>query len=94
MIGATTLDELVRRLAEIVPPGIRETRRDVEKNLRAALNSTFAKLNLVTREEFDVQSALLARARAQLKTLEAQVAAVEAQLAGEQSASRKHRQES
>ena len=60
MIGVIW-DELVRRLAEIVPPGIRETRRDVEKNLRATLNSTFAKLNLVTREEFDIQNALLAR---------------------------------
>ena len=60
MIGVIW-DELVRRLAEIVPPGIRETRRDVEKNLRATLNSTFAKLNLVTREQFDIQNALLAR---------------------------------
>ncbi len=80
MIGVSTLDELVRRLAEIVPPGIRETQRDVEKNLRAALNSTFAKLNLVTREEFDVQSAVLARARARLKMLEETVAALEAEL--------------
>ena len=80
MIGASTLDELVRRLTEIVPPGIRETQRDVEKNLRAALNSTFAKLNLVTREEFDVQSAVLARTRARLKALEETVAALEAEL--------------
>ena len=85
MIGASTLDELVRRLTAMVPPGMRETQRDVEKNLRAMLSSTFAKLNLVTREEFDIQSALLARARTQLKTLEAQVATLEAQLAGEKS---------
>ncbi len=92
MIGIKTLDELAQRLAELVPPGIRETRRDVERNLRAALNSTFAKLNLVTREEFEIQSALLARARVQLKALEAQVAMLETQLAGEKFDGRKHRQ--
>ncbi|MDO9371486.1 MAG: accessory factor UbiK family protein [Gammaproteobacteria bacterium] len=87
------MDELVRRLAEIVPPGLRETQRDVEQNLRAALNSTFAKLNLVTREEFEIQSALLARARTQLKALEAHVATLETQLAGEKPDSRNHKQE-
>ena len=93
MIGAKTLDDLARRLDEILPPGIRETQRDVEQNLRAALNSTFAKLNLVTREEFDIQSALLARTRTQLKLFETQVATLEAQLAGEKSDSRNHKQE-
>ena len=93
MIGAKTLDDLARRLDEILPPGIRETQRDVEQNLRAALNSTFAKLNLVTREEFDIQSALLARARAQLKALEAHVATLEAQLVGEKPDSRNPKQE-
>ena len=52
--------------------------KDAETNLRALLASFFAKLDLVTREEFDVQAKLLARAREQLGTLEARVAELEA----------------
>jgi BMFP domain-containing protein YqiC len=51
---------------------------DIEKNLRAALGSLFAKLDLVTREEFDVQREVLARTRAKLQALEARVAELEA----------------
>ena len=53
--------------------------KDVEKNARALLSSGFAKLDLVTREEFDVQTALLNRAREKLAALEARVAALEAE---------------
>jgi len=53
--------------------------RDFEKNARALLTQGFAKLDLVTREEFDVQAQVLARAREQLIALEARVAALEAQ---------------
>lgn len=80
MNRATTLDELARRLAGMIPLDIHEARRDVEQNLRATLNSTFAKLNLVTREEFDVQTEVLSRTRAKLKTLEDQVAVLESKL--------------
>ena len=52
--------------------------KDVEKNLRALMTSFFGKLDLVTREEFDVQARLLARAREQLGTLESRVAELEA----------------
>lgn len=80
MSRATTLDELARRLAGMIPRDIHEAQRDVEENLRATLNSTFAKLNLVTREEFDVQTEVLSRTHAKLKTLENQVAALESKL--------------
>jgi hypothetical protein len=53
--------------------------RDFEKNARALLTQGFAKLDLVTREEFDVQAQVLARAREQLIALESRVAALEAQ---------------
>ncbi|MCK9201271.1 MAG: accessory factor UbiK family protein [Gallionella sp.] len=53
--------------------------RDFEKNARALLAQGFAKLDLVTREEFDVQAQVLARAREQLTALEARVAELEAQ---------------
>jgi ubiquinone biosynthesis accessory factor UbiK len=54
--------------------------RDVEKNLRALLASFFARLDLVTREEFDVQAKLLARSREQINALEARVAELEARV--------------
>jgi BMFP domain-containing protein YqiC len=75
-----TLDELAQRLVQALPVGVRELQHDVEKNLRAGLTSTFNKLNLVTREEFEVQSAVLARTRAKLEDLEAQIAGLEKQL--------------
>lgn len=55
---------------------------ELEKNLRALLQSAFAKLDLVTREEFDVQSQVLLRAREQLNVLERKVEELEARLAG------------
>ncbi|HWU97159.1 MAG TPA: accessory factor UbiK family protein [Oxalicibacterium sp.] len=54
--------------------------KDIEKNLKAMMSQGFAKLDLVTREEFDVQSQVLANTRARLEALEAQVATLEAQL--------------
>ena len=54
--------------------------KDVEKNLRALLTSFFAKLDLVTREEFDVQAKLLARSREQVDALAARVADLEARV--------------
>ena len=77
---STLLDDLVKHISEAIPPGARNVQQDLEKNLRAGLNSTFAKLNLVTREEFDVQAEVLARSRAKLQKLEEQVAHLEAEL--------------
>lgn len=53
--------------------------KDIEKNVKAMMNQGFSKLDLVTREEFDVQAQVLATTRARLEALEAQVAALEAQ---------------
>ena len=54
--------------------------KDIEKNVKAMLTQGFSKLDLVTREEFDVQAQVLARTRAKLEALEARVAELEAQL--------------
>ncbi len=80
MVSPQTLNELMRGILDALPSGMHTLHNDIEKNLRASLNSTFAKLNLVTREEFEVQSAVLARTRAKLKALEEKVAALEAGL--------------
>lgn len=69
------LDELSARLKEAVEAS---PMRDVEKNLRSVLGSAFARLDLVTREEFDVQREVLARTRAKLDALERRLAEIEA----------------
>ncbi len=77
MVDPKILDDLAKRLADAVPSGIRDLQRDLEKNFRAVLQATFAKLDLVTREEFDVQTAVLNRTRTKLDALEQQVADME-----------------
>lgn len=74
------LDQLAERINKALPTGVRELQQDAEKNIRAALQSGLAKLNLVTREDFDVQTALLARTRLQVQELERRVAELEARL--------------
>jgi BMFP domain-containing protein YqiC len=83
MINTEKLDELARRLAESMPAGLREFQADIEKNLKASLQGTFQRMDLVTREEFEVQSALLARSRERLRALEDRIAALEARLEAE-----------
>ncbi len=74
------IDELSRRIAGILPPGARDLQHDMEKNVRAMLHSTFARLDLVTREDFDIQTRVLEHTRAKLIALEKQVAELEARL--------------
>ncbi len=69
------LDDLNRKVKELVDAS---PARDIEKNLRALMSSTFSRLDLVTREEFDVQQALLQRTREKLEQMEAKVAELEA----------------
>ncbi len=75
MINPRTLDEMSARVSSLLaasPAG------EVEKNLRVVLSGLFAKLDLVTREEFDVQREVLSRAREKLVVLEARLAELEA----------------
>jgi len=65
-----TIESLARRLAESLPQGLRNVRAEVEQNFRTVLTAGLAKLDLVSREEFDVQQAVLARTRAKLDALE------------------------
>lgn len=78
MLDSKFLDDLAHRLSASVPKGLQQAQADLEKNFRATLQSTLNRLDLVTREEFDVQARVLARTRAQLEALEAQVRAMEA----------------
>lgn len=72
-----SLDDLARRLADSVPPGVAAVRDDLAANFRAVLQSGLARLDLVTREEFDVQSGVLRRARERLEQLESRLKALE-----------------
>jgi BMFP domain-containing protein YqiC len=76
MFNSKFFDEISAKLSEVVA---NSPAKDVEKNARALLAQGFAKLDLVTREEFDVQTAVLARTREQLTALEARVMELEAQ---------------
>ncbi len=72
------LDDLARRLASNVPASLSAMREDVEANFKVVLQSGLAKLDLVTRQEFEVQCGVLRRTREKLEALEARVAALEA----------------
>jgi hypothetical protein len=72
-----SLDDLARRLSELLPPGMAMLRDDLERNFRAVLQSGLARLDLVTRQEFDVQSGVLLRTRERLEQLEQRLAALE-----------------
>lgn len=72
-------DDLARRVLQAVPSGA-ELKADVDKNVRQALRSGLQQLDVVTREEFDVQMEVLARTRAKLEALERQVMELEARL--------------
>ncbi|AWV08756.1 ubiquinone biosynthesis accessory factor UbiK [Marilutibacter maris] len=82
MIDLTQIDELARRLSNLVPPGLRESREEMQQNFKTVLQSGLQRLDLVTREEFEVQRAVLQRTREKLEALQQTVAELEAQLAG------------
>jgi BMFP domain-containing protein YqiC len=68
-----SIENLAKKLAESVPEGLRSMRDDLETNFRGVLQSGIGKLDLVTREEFEVQEAVLARTREKLERLEAKI---------------------
>jgi BMFP domain-containing protein YqiC len=86
MLDPKHLDDLAPRLAGSLPKGLQALQSDINRNLRATVEAALAKLDLVTREEFDVQAAVLARTREKLAALEARVAELERQMADPESA--------
>jgi BMFP domain-containing protein YqiC len=79
-LNSTSLDDLARRLADSVPESVRSFGRDLEGNFKAVLQAQLSKLDLVSRQEFDVQAALLARTQALLTALEARLKELETKL--------------
>ena len=78
------LDDLVRRIADALPGGIGQLNEDMRRNLKEVISASLSRMDLVSREEFEVQSAVLARTREKLERLEAKVAELEKVDAGEQ----------
>ncbi|MGI9229860.1 MAG: accessory factor UbiK family protein [Gammaproteobacteria bacterium] len=79
MSNKEQIDDLVRQLFKLLPENIEQSKQDIEKNLRAVLNASLARMNLVTREEFDIQSELLNRTRKALDDMERKVSTMEEQ---------------
>ncbi|CAD6881868.1 hypothetical protein [Methylomonas albis] len=77
MFDPKAIDNLAERIAGAIPPGLTNLKDDVEKNVHALLQSGLSKLDLVSREEFEVQKAVLAKTRARLEELEKRVADLE-----------------
>jgi len=70
MPNSKQIDGLIQQLLDAIPPGVRALPGEIEKNFRVILQSSFAKLDLVTREEFDAQVGVLRRTREKLDMLE------------------------
>lgn len=77
MLNRNTLDELTHKITALLPDNMKQMQHDMETNVHALLQSALSKMNLVTREEFDVQAALLARTREKLDRLESMLERLE-----------------
>ena len=78
MIRQKIFDDISSKVNEVLSQG---SAKDLEKNMRAMLQAGFSKLDLVTREEFDVQQEVLTRTREKLRQMELRIAELEKQLA-------------
>lgn len=79
------IEAILSDVSNALPEDLQFFRKDLEKNLRATLNATFSKMELVTREEFDIQTASLQRTRAQLDALQEKLSELENQIEKENS---------
>ena len=74
------IETAISDITKILPEDLNILKEDLEKNLRATLNATFSKMEIVTREEFDIQASLLSRTREKLETLQEKLSELEKQL--------------
>jgi BMFP domain-containing protein YqiC len=73
MLDLRMIDELTRKLGESLPPGVNQTKDELERRFRSVLTGAFERMNLVSREEFDARCKTLEETRAKLRALEAQL---------------------
>jgi BMFP domain-containing protein YqiC len=84
MLNPKKLEEIAKQISDTLPPGLRNFADDVESKTKQVLQAQITKLDLITREEFDVQTRVLARTREKLEAMEKRLAELETQVAGEQ----------
>ena len=70
MVTRDSLNELTKKITSLLPDNVQQMQDDLETNIHALLQNALSRMNLVTREEFDVQAALLQRTREKLEKLE------------------------
>lgn len=80
MIDPKKIEQIATQLQSALPKGVREIGADIDKKMRAVLQSQLGKLDLVNREEFDVQTQVLLRTREKLSQMEKRLAELEARL--------------
>ena len=80
MLEPQKIDEFVKKITAMMPPSLGQFHDEIEKNLKAGMQNTLQKMDLVTREEYEVQTALLARTREKLVLLEAKLKQLEEKL--------------
>jgi hypothetical protein len=81
MLDPKKLEDLAKQIADAVPPGVKNMAEEAEARVKTVLQSQLSKLDLVTREEFDIQSQVLIRTREKLDAMEGRIAELEAKLA-------------
>ena len=73
----TSIHQAIQQAVKLVPDDMTRFQKDIEKNLKSALQAAFSKMDLVAREEFDIQAELLSRTRALLEELEKKISDLE-----------------
>ena len=76
MLDPKKLEEIARQIADSVPPGVKNMAEEAEGKIKQVLQAQLSKLDLVTREEFDIQTQVLIRTREKLEAMESRIAAL------------------
>ncbi len=84
MINKEHIEEFIQQASKLVPDDLSRFKKEIENNLRTTLSASLSKMDLVTREEYDIQTALLQRTRAKLDTLQKKLTELENQLNGKE----------
>ena len=79
MLDPKKLEDIARQIADSVPPGVKNMAAEAEGKIKQVLQSQLSKLDLVTREEFDIQTQVLIKTREKLEAMEVRLAALEAE---------------
>lgn len=78
MINAKKIEDIAKQITDAIPPGVKSVANDIEEKTKVVLQRKLSQLDLVTREEFDVQTQVLIKTREKISELEAKIAQLEA----------------